>query len=338
MKAAKFLFIAILSFFAFSFSSCEKDDEDPKGIVNFEEEAIDRNTDDLSPIEVEFSIDPPAPKDTEFSVSISGAEAGTVFETTPSISDGVVSVPVNKGDRKAEIVVTPLEEGIGYDDIVLAMEIASPGDGLTTGITITSQINIVNAKDTGEPLPFLEDFAVCGPDGEGSDALPPEGWKQEVVQQNAEGSAVWQCIGEYFGETGIQINAFVNNSEDQTSSEVWMVSPRINLLEASAPKLSFNVDRRFDPTDSFTQDHYDIVISTDYNGLNFGNSTWERFEPGYDAMAANDPSQDNMENTGELDLSEYAGKVISIGFIYRAGAPGSFDATVLRIGDVAVSE
>jgi hypothetical protein len=269
-------------------------------------------------------------------VAISGAEAGTVFTTTPAISGGQVTVAVSSGATSAEMTVTPIEAGIGFDDIVLAMELASAGDGLTTGITTTAQINIVNAKDAGESLPFLEDFAICGPDGSGE--LPPDGWTQEVVQQNAEGSSVWTCIPEFFGVVGIQVNAFVAGSADLTSSEVWMISPRLNLTEASAPKLSFDVDRRFDPTAGFTQDHYDIVISTDYNGLNFATATWERFQAGYDAMTANDAGVDDMANTGDLDLSDYAGEVIAIGFIYRAGGPGTFDATILRIGNVSVSE
>lgn len=335
MKNSKLLIFVFLTIFAFTLNSC-KEDEDPDGIVNFVDEVIDRTTDDLSPITVEFSIDPPAPKNSEFVVAISGAEAGTVFTTTPAISGGQVTVPVNSGATSAVMTVTPIEAGIGFDDVVLAMELASAGDGLTTGITTSSQINIVNAKDAGESLPFLEDFAVCGPDGSGE--LPPEGWTQEVVQQNAEGSAVWTCIGEFFGVVGIQVNSFVAGSEDLTSSEVWMISPRINLTEASAPILSFDVDRRFDPTENFTEDHYDIVISTDYNGLNFASATWERFQAGYDAMTANDAGADDMGNTGDLDLSAYAGEVIAIAFIYRAGGPGTFDATILRIGNVSVSE
>jgi hypothetical protein len=335
MKQTKFLLIAFLAIFAIVLNSC-KEDEDPDGIINFVDEVIDRTTDDLSPITVDFTIDPPAPKASDFVVSISGAEAGTVFTTSPAISGGQVTISVASGATTATLTVTPIEEGIGFDDVVLQLELASAGDGLTTGLTTSSQINIVNAKDTGEPLPFLEDFAVCGPDGSGE--LPPEGWTQEVVQQNAEGSSVWTCIPEFFGVTGIQVNCFVAGSADLTSSEVWMVSPRIDLLNATAPKLNFEVDRRFPGTGGFAEDLYDIFISTDYNGLNFGTANWERFQAGFDAMTANDPGVDDLASTGDLDLSAYAGEVIAIGFVYRAGGPGTFDATILRIGNVSVSE
>jgi len=335
MKKIK-IFILLLTAISISFYGC-KEDEDPDGIVNFEQEAIDRTTDDLSPVEVNFTIDPPAPSNSEFTVSVSGAEAGTVFTTTPAIANGEVVISVTAGATDASMTVSPIEDGIGFEDIVIALELAAAGDGLTTGITTTSQINIVNAKDTGEPLPYLEDFTgVCGTDGTGE--VPPEGWTEQVVQQNGEGSAVWECIGEFFGEVGLQINPFVAGSNDQNSSEIYLISPRLNLLDASAPKLNFDVDRRFPGTGDFPEPLYDIVISTDYNGLNFETATWTRFEAGYNAMTDNDPGADNMENTGELDLSAYTDEVISVAFIHRAGPPSSFDATILRIGKFEVTE
>lgn len=335
MKRNKLLFLAILTLFAFSFNSCSED-EDPDGIVSFVTETFNLTTDDLSPITVNFSIDPPAPKDTEFTVSINGAESGTVFTTDPAITAGQVTVMVASGANSASLTITPIDEGIGFDDVVLNLSFGTMGDGLTTGLVTESTINIANTKDTGEELPFLEAFDMCAADGSGE--LPPDGWQQVVAQQNAEGSSVWACIPEFFGVTGIQVNAFVPGSQDATASEVWMVSPRINLLDATAPKLSFDVDRRFPGTGAFPEDLYDIFIATDFTGLNAANANWERFDAGFDAMTANNPDEDDMTNTGDLDLSAYTGNIIAIAFVYRAGGPASFDATILRIGNVSVTE
>ena len=322
-------------------NSCD-DDEPEDGIVNFEEEAIDRTTDDLSPITLNLTIEPSAPEASEIVVAISGAEAGTVFTTTPEMSNGEVTLNVEDGANSASLTVTPKEEGIGFDDVVLQLSLSSVGDGLTTGLTTSSQINIANAKDTGEPLPFEEDFSICSDTTKSDSAqnaeIPPKGWSQQVKAQNAEGSAVWNCIGEFFNVTGVQANAFVPGSNDESSSEVWLVSPRINLLDATSPMLSFDVDRRFPGTGNFPEDLYDIMISTDYTGLNFETATWTRFDAGFKAMTDNDPAKDDMSNTGDLDLSEYAGKVIAIAFVYRAGSPGGFDATILRIGNVSVTD
>ncbi len=332
---SKLLILMMAMVSALAIQSCEEE-EDP-GIVNFVESSINRTTDDLSDITVEFSIDPPAPQNSEFTVALTGAEAGTVFSTTPAISDGEVVVTVNSGATDASFTVSPIEEGIGFDDVVLNMELVSAGSGLTTGLTTVSVINITNARDTGEELPFTEDFDGCAEGGSGEPI--PEGWSQEVIQQNAEGSAVWSCVDAgFFGFEAVQANAFVPGSDDQTSSEVWLVSPRINLLEATDPQLSFGVDRRFPGTGDFPEPLYDIVISTDYNGLNFDDATWTRFEPGFAAMTANDPGQDDLTNTGDLSLADYTGEVIAFAFVYRAGAPASFDATILRIGNVAVTD
>jgi len=336
MKLLARIQTALLSILiVFALHGCKEEEEDP-GIVNFEESSYNLTTDDLSPFDVEFSIDPPAPKASEFTISVTGADYGTVYTTTPALSGDQLVLPVASGEAQASFTVTPLEEGIGFDDVQLSMSLVSAGDGLTTGLTTSSQINIVNARERGEELPFTEAFDACAEGGSGEPI--PDGWTQVVAQQNAEGSAVWACIPGFFGSVGVQVNSFVSGSQDLTSSEVWLVSPRINLTEAAAPVISFDVDRRFDPTESFTQDHYDIVVSTDYTGLNFDDATWTRFQAGYDAMTANDAGVDDMTNTGDLDFSAYAGEVVAFAFIYRAGAPGSFDATILRVGNVSITD
>lgn len=337
MKNILKILTALLSLLiVFSLHGCKEEEDDP-GIVNFLESSYNLTTDDLTPFDVEFTIDPPAPKASEFTVSVSGGEYGTVYTTTPALSGGQLVVSVASGDTEASFTVTPLEEGIGFDDVQLSMSLVSAEDGLTTGLTTSSQINIVNAKDKGMELPFTEAFDGCAEGGSGEPI--PDGWTEVVAQQNGEGSAVWNCINsEFFGVVGLEANAFVPGSEDLTSSELWLVSPRINLTEATAPVMSFDVDRRFDPTETFTEDHYDIVVSTDYTGLNFDDATWTRFQAGYDAMTANDAGADDMANTGDLDLSAYVGEVMAFAFIYRAGAAGSFDATILRVGNISITD
>lgn len=334
MKIHRLFIIALTVVAAITMQSCGEEELDD-GIVNFVESSINLTTDDLSDVTVDFTIDPPAPVASNIYVSISGAEYGTVFTTSPAATDGQVMIPVALDATAASMTVSLDEEGIGFDDVVLSLAMDSTSTGLTTGLTTSMSINISNAKDKGADLPFQEDFTGCT---EGGDGEPiPDGWEEVVAQQNAEGSATWECVNEsFFGFGGVEANCFVPGSEDTTPSEVWLVSPRINLTEATSPALSFDVDRRFDPTETFTEDHYDILISSDYTGLNFNDATWTRFQAGYDAMTANDPGTDDPENTGALDLSSYAGEVIAIAFVYRAGAPGSFDATILRVANVSV--
>lgn len=333
MKIFRLFFIALTVIAAGTMQSCGEEELDD-GIVNFAESSINLTTDDLSDVNIDFTIDPPAPVASNIYVSITGAEYGTVFTTTPAATVGQVMIPVSMDATAASMTINLDEEGIGYDDVQLVLKMDSTSSGLTTGLTTSMNINISNAKDKGLELPVQEDFEGCTGD---NDTPIPDGWTEVVVQQNGEESGHWKCVNEdHFGFGGVEGNAFVPGSEDNSSCEIWLVSPRLNLTEASSPALSFDVDRRFDPTENFTDDHYDIVISTDYTGLNFEDATWTRFQAGYDAMTANDPGADDPENTGALDLSAYAGEVVAFAFIYRAGAPGSFDATVLRIDNVSV--
>jgi hypothetical protein len=112
-----------------------------------------------------------------------------------------------------------------------------------------------------------------------------------------------------------------------------MVSPKIGLVEATNPVLSFKVDRRFD-TDI---QEYDLMIATDYDGTNFDEANWEVFPAAVEAMESNDPGADGFSETGELDISEYAGEAISIGFVYYASG-SKLTATALKIGQVEVKE
>jgi hypothetical protein len=332
MKNWYFLMFGLLAISALTFVGCD-DDEETISTVNFEEEIYNLTTDNLGPVEVEFVINPPASKDSEFEVEITGADAGVAFTTDPAISGNTVVVPVNAGDNSASFTFTPIAAGI-EGELTANLSLTSAGDGLTTGLVIESLITIVNV---GENLPLAADFGGCQEDPQ---QPIPDGWTEAVIQQNAEGSATWACGDENFlGSVAVQVNAFVPGSTDNTNSEVWLVSPRLNLTDATSPALSFDVDRRFDATDDFPypEGAYDVLISTDYTA-SVENATWQRFEAGHAAMTANDPGVDGITNTGDLDLSAFNGEVIAIAFVYRAGAPASFDATILRVGNVSVTD
>jgi hypothetical protein len=168
-----------------------------------------------------------------------------------------------------------------------------------------------------------------------SGVFPPKGWEEIVIEQNNEQSARWSCIST--PDLGIGINAFVSGSNDTQSSEVWFLSPRIDLSALNTPILRFDSDRRFVPDDPDLE-AYDVLISTDYNGQNFQSANWSRFQPGYEAITANDPDTDGFSSSGALDLSAFSGEQVVFAFVYRSGAPGSFDATILRISNFSVAE
>ncbi len=327
MKEIKFLTLGLLAVMMFSLTSCEDDDDNLISTVNFDEGIYNLTSDDLSPFPINLTISPALSNDSEFTVSFSGADAGTAFTTTPPAAGNSVTVPVPAGANRVSFTFTPLEAGI-QGGVTINMALTGTGQGLTTGIDIES---LVTVADVGNELPLVEDFASCNQD---PPQPIPNGWVEAIIQQNGEGSARWMCLN---NSDLVGINAFVPGSEDISSSEAWLVTPRLNLTEASNPVLSFDVVRRFPGTGNFPEDLYDILISTDYS-ISVEDATWQRFGPGFDAMTANDPGNDGVTNTGDLDLSPFIGEVIAIAFVYRAGSPGGFDSTILRIGNVSVTD
>ena len=330
MKKVKLISIAMLIMaLGIGMTSCD-DDETANSVVTFAKESISITTDSLRDVTVDLNLDRAASKNSTISVGVtaSGGEPGTAFTTTPSMDNGVVEVPVDKGASTASFTVSPIEDGIGYDNVELEFEIIEVGSGLKLeGLTgISSTLLIENTKSTGRPLPYKQPFETCDEGGSGE---LPEGWEEIVALQNQQNTAHWVCSA----RGGIQVNAFSGDGSEGDSSQVWLVSPRVGLVDASNPVLSFDADRRFD-TDI---QEYDVLISTDYSGSNFEEATWEVFQPAVDSIAANDPGGDGYTNTGELDISEYAGEVISVAFVYYASG-SKFTATILRIDEVEIKE
>lgn len=331
MKNWHYLVLCLFALSALTFLGCDDDGDDTISTVNFEEGIYNLTTSDLSPIEVELAIDPAASSDSEIEVDLTGADAGVAFTTDPAIAGTTVTIPVKAGDNSVSFTFTPIEAGI-EGSLTVNLALGNVGDGLTTGLTTESIITVV---DVGQDLPLMESFDGCQEDPQ---QPIPDDWTEVAIEQNAEGSATWVCVDEnFFGFNAVQVNAFVPGSEDNASSEVWLLTPRLNLTEATNPVLNFDVDRRFPGTGNFPDDLYDILISTDYT-VSVEDATWERFEPGFSAMTDNDPEADGLTNTGDLDLSAFNGEVVTIAFVYRAGAPASFDATILRIANVSVTD
>ena len=311
-------------------AACKQEEE--TSMVSFRNPTIEISTDDLSPIKVSMSVNPSASENSSIRMIVTGATYGDEFTTDPELVNGEIEVPVSSGAGSAQFEIIPNEEGILFDDVNMEFEIIAVGNGLETAEFAGRFLNftIVNNKQMGVGLPYTETFDVCGISGSGQ--LPPEGWEQRVVAQNSVESGIWTC---YTGQDAVAIQANAFNSQGFSGddyAEVWMVSPLVSIDNPSA-QLSFDIDRRFDaPIDANTL-AYGIQVSTNYDGTNFESANWEPFQAGIDAMTANDPDSDNIENTGPLDFSIYYGQSASIAFIYRA-SDANFGATALRIGNV----
>jgi hypothetical protein len=120
--------------------------------------------------------------------------------------------------------------------------------------------------------------------------------------------------------------AGMNGYGADTASDDWLISPAIDLSGASSPVLNFSTARRFDgPT-------LEILASGDYDGVNPSAATWTPLSAAL--------SQDNYEvvESGDVDLSAYAGSTVHIAFRYTSNGGGPGEGAVYQINEIAVRE
>ncbi len=328
-----YLIPATIISFSILINACKEETEEPESLVGFTSITKTIDTDNLSTVSFEIGIEPGSISTSVIIVKVSsvGGEAGTAFITTPDITDGRIELPVVEGDTIVSFTVTPVQEGISFEDIRVDFEILDTGPGLRTeGLDgIFASLYIENNKSLSRELPFIENFDTCDePDGSGD---LPGGWEELVILQNSLETGDWRCSP---GFDGYEVNAFSSEGNEGDGCEVWLVSPAIDLSGASEPFLSFDVDRRFETTDF---QEYDVKISVDYDGTNYEAATWEVLEPAVAAIEANDPEEDDYENTGQIDISAYIGETINIAFIYYAEG-SRLTATILRVDSVVVDD
>lgn len=327
MKIFKSIFLLALAVSAMTIIGCDEDDPDPS-LVNFDQTSYNITTDDLSPFEVTLTIDPAAREASEIVIAFSGGTPGTEFTTTPAASADRVTVPVAEGDSRVSFIFTPDAAGIGFDDVNVEMSLSSVGAGLNTGIFTEATVSITNLQDTGTDIPYTETFDSCEP---GLDL--PGGFEAIVAEQNSKGSAGWRCVT-FAGVGAAASNPFTDCGDNESDpSEVWLVSPRLNLTEATAPTLSFDAALVFGP---FEDPDWDVVISIDYNGGNFEDATWTRLEDAYDQLS-NIP-RGNETNPITQDLSEYTGSVATIGILHIMPGTGCDNSGAFRVQNFSVRE
>lgn len=324
-----FLFVIVILIIL---SGCSKENKDAEiSRVAFKTTDQQISTDNLQPVNFLINITPPAPVTSTIIVDINstGGQAGMSFNTIPQTAQGQIEVPVNAGDNQASIEISPVEEGIGFDNVIVDLEIMNTGKGLSTEglFGVYASLIILNNKEQVRELPFMESFDECE---SGIGGLPP-GWEEEVVTQNAFGTGHWVCSK---GFRGVECNAFSSGGIKNDSTEVWLLTPPVSLIDASNPLLSFDADRRFETADF---QEYDVKISTDYNANNFNTASWEIFPPAVEELESNDPELDNFETVADLDLSAYKEKIITIAFIYYAKGSGA-NSTIFRLDNVRIED
>ena len=138
---------------------------------------------------------------------------------------------------------------------------------------------------------------------------------QDVITDPAL-SYIWQFTSNY----GMKATAYIAPTNYATES--WVVTPAIDLSRAKMPQLSFDQARRYGV--DFLQECF-VMISTDYAG-DVTACTWTHVPFNQDeegAFIVPDGSSWNFMSTGEMDLTEWAGQQVHIGFKYTSSSAGS---------------
>ena len=144
------------------------------------------------------------------------------------------------------------------------------------------------------------------------------GW----VKQNVSGAIDW-TTSTFGGQTFAKISNYVSTTSVNISCETWLISPIINLSNATAPNLSFQNAYKF------TGAPLEVYVSNNYNSGLPNTATWTKL--------SYTPSSGNyvFVSSGNIPLASYKSANTRIGFKY---AGSSTDGSTWEIDDVIVKE
>ncbi|WP_338732504.1 DUF5689 domain-containing protein [Mangrovimonas cancribranchiae] len=201
-------------------------------------------------------------------------------------------------------------------------------EGGENDITTTVQISEVSIGGEGSGgggsgntgAVFSEDFE----SGTAYEDLDLAGW----TNYNVNGGANVFQFRSYDSNMYAQTSAY-NSSEDPY--EVWLVTPSIDLTSSTSATLNFGTKDGYYNGDALT-----TYISTDFSGSGDPTTaTWTELT-GINYSTGNSGGYgDSFVNSGDIDLSAYAGQTVYIAFQY-VGADGGV-TTTYQIDNVEVS-
>lgn len=330
MKTRKLLTLFTLVIAATFLVNCGDDDDVPTSLVNFGEAAYDVDGITLEPITVSLELQPAAAEATSITIDFAGGQGA--FTTTPALSGTSLELPVASGDETVSFTMEFNRDNLPSENFQVEMSLGELGPNLNSGITPSANVNVPFIDL--QTIPYSEDFGGTGETCDDIDT-PPAGWTIETVIGDPNSAASWVCITGAEGAfvhtgAGLAANAF----NAGTASETWLISPVLGPI-TSTTTMAAGLDLRFDPFGGFPYE-VDVLVSTDYNGLNFETANWERFQAGYDAWYSNDFEVDDVTIYDGLDLSAYEGEAISVAFVYICPDAGG-GCGLARFDDFAIA-
>lgn len=151
-----------------------------------------------------------------------------------------------------------------------------------------------------------------------------EGWRNINV---TEGERRYE--GRSFdGNNYAQISAF---GSDEPEVEAWLVTPYLNLNGTTSPTLNFKTKDGFNNGQALK-----VFVSTDLFENTIEEATWTELTSAIIASGTTNGYADDFTDSGDIDLSDYIGQNIHIGFQYVGGSSGI--TTTFQIDDLSVTD
>ncbi|MEX0330434.1 MAG: choice-of-anchor J domain-containing protein [Puniceicoccaceae bacterium] len=126
--------------------------------------------------------------------------------------------------------------------------------------------------------------------------------------------------GEFSGNGYAAANGFGGD----TASDDWLISPQVSLATAIDPKMVYQTARNFGGPE------LEVLISTDYDGLNPATATWTALGG---ALSQGDYE---LVDSGIIDLSAYIGEAVYVAFHYISTGTGGGDGAVYQVHEVSI--
>jgi hypothetical protein len=146
------------------------------------------------------------------------------------------------------------------------------------------------------------------------------GW----TNYNQTGTRKWFANAYYRGAVNVyaEMNAYQSN---ETVNIAWLVSPGVQVAANSV--LNFQTAKAY-----WKHDALSVLISTDFNGVDVTGATWT---PLTARLATNTDANHAWIDSGDVDLSAYAGQTVYIAFRYVGGDTPTA-TTTYRIDNVVI--
>lgn len=167
------------------------------------------------------------------------------------------------------------------------------------------------------PLPFNEKF-------EGLvdyDPIALQGWTNQDVSGS---SRKWESRS-FDGNGYAQLTAYNANS----AVETWLITPGLDLTTENAAQLSFETK-----DGHYNGEALSVYISTDFTG-NATSATWTQLNNVTISSGHTGGYGDSFISSGNVDLAQYLGQVIYVGFKYVGSSGGV--TTTIQIDNVSVT-